>query len=206
MATVEREIQILSPDEVAADGVPLATLRLSPADLEERGGIEWESGADDLGQYHGCIFETSSHDRFALLSYDDEEPEVTVIGAMAHVDRLDDVLRSLRVVSGEVIDRVDRPQLTIGTEFADAELRADLDRAFAAMRANIERLRSELEVTRLASLASLESVTLTPRQRDVLELLTSGLSPRQVADELGVHPDTVTRHLRALRSVLVHGS
>ncbi len=208
MATVEREIRLLAPDAIVADGVPLATLRLSPAELEHRGGIEWTSGVDELGEYRGCIFETPSHERFALLSYEGGEPEVILLGAMVHLDVLDDVLRSLRVDSGEVFDRVDRPQLSAGTESADAELRADLDRALelvsAAMRANYERLRSELEVTRLASLASLESATLTARQREVLELMTSGLNPRQVADELQVSQDTVARHMRALRAALVH--
>lgn len=210
MATVEREIQLLPADEVVAGGVPLATLRLSPADLEERRGLEWGAGSDDLGDFFGCVFETSSHGRFALLSYDSEEREVTLIGALAQMDTLDDVLRSLRVAPGEVLDRIDRPQLSAGVEFVDAELRADIGRELeqfsALMRAEYERLRSELEVTRLASLASLEAERLTARQREVLELLTSGLSPQQVADELAVRPDTVTRHIKALRSALVHSS
>lgn len=39
-------------------------------------------------------------------------------------------------------------------------------------------------------------IRLTPRQREVMVLLASGLSRREIADELGVSTETVKRHLR----------
>ena len=71
------------------------------------------------------------------------------------------------------------------------------------MLASVERMRAELEITRLASLASIETAELTPRQRDVLELLASGLDSQEVADELGLSRGTVMRHFKALRDALV---
>ncbi len=48
-------------------------------------------------------------------------------------------------------------------------------------------------------------ITLTPRQAQVLHLLARGCSTEQMADELGVAPDTVRNHVRAiLRRLGVH--
>lgn len=40
--------------------------------------------------------------------------------------------------------------------------------------------------------------TLTPRQRQVLDLWLSGLTYRQVAHELGLSPETINPHLKAI--------
>lgn len=50
MATVEREFRLLAPDEIVAGGVPLATLRLAPTELEHRGGVDWTTGVGALGE------------------------------------------------------------------------------------------------------------------------------------------------------------
>lgn len=130
-----------------------------------------------------------------------------MLGAIERVDVLDDVLRGLRVTSAEVLDRIDRPRLPVGARSPDAELRTDVQRTLeqvsTAIHAELDQLRAEHELTRLASLASLEGSTLTPRQREVLELLASGLDPVQVADELHVSEKTVAQHIRALRAALV---
>ena len=48
-------------------------------------------------------------------------------------------------------------------------------------------------------------VALTPRQAQVLHLLARGCSTEQMADELGVAPDTIRNHIRAiLRRLGVH--
>jgi DNA-binding CsgD family transcriptional regulator len=48
-------------------------------------------------------------------------------------------------------------------------------------------------------------VSLTPRQAQVLHLLARGCSTQQMADELGVAPDTIRNHVRAiLRRLGVH--
>lgn len=209
MATLEREIHVLAPDEVVAGGVPLATLAVSPDELAERSGIEWSTGSDDLGAYRGCVFETPSRSRFALVAYDDTGPnEIALIGHPKSAETLDDALRSLRVVPAEVVDRFDAPLLPVGAELGSAEIdlagiQQALEDAREQMLASVERMRAELEITRLASLASIETAELTPRQRDVLELLASGLDSQEVADELGLSRGTVMRHFKALRDALV---
>jgi DNA-binding CsgD family transcriptional regulator len=48
-------------------------------------------------------------------------------------------------------------------------------------------------------------IALTPRQAQVLHLLARGCSTEQMADELGVAPDTIRNHVRAiLRRLGVH--
>jgi DNA-binding CsgD family transcriptional regulator len=48
-------------------------------------------------------------------------------------------------------------------------------------------------------------VSLTPRQAQVLHLLARGCSTEQMAEELGVAPDTIRNHVRAiLRRLGVH--
>lgn len=49
-------------------------------------------------------------------------------------------------------------------------------------------------VARLA-LAHVLGPNLTPRQREVMVLLTSGLTRREIAEELGVSTETVKNHL-----------
>lgn len=41
-----------------------------------------------------------------------------------------------------------------------------------------------------------ESFTLTPRERQILELVEKGLKNREIADELGIRPGTVKIHLK----------
>ena len=49
------------------------------------------------------------------------------------------------------------------------------------------------------------AVSLTPRQAQVLHLLARGCSTEQMADQLGVAPDTIRNHVRAiLRRLGVH--
>lgn len=49
------------------------------------------------------------------------------------------------------------------------------------------------------------AVSLTPRQAQVLHLLARGCSTEQMAEELGVAPDTIRNHVRAiLRRLNVH--
>jgi DNA-binding CsgD family transcriptional regulator len=212
MATVEREIRELSANEIVAGAVPLATFSVSPEELTSRVGVEWSSGSDDLDEYRGCVFETPAPARFALLSYNHvDPPEVMLLGEPESVGALDDVLRSLRVTASEVVDRVDVPAPLVGVEAGSVDdLRADLRRAMEQtvemFRTQVEGLQAELEISRLASLASIEEAELTPRQREVLQLMVSGLSTQEVADELKLNRATVLRHLRTLRNALVHQS
>ena len=46
--------------------------------------------------------------------------------------------------------------------------------------------------------ASDERDALTPRQREILALVASGLSSPDVADQLGISPGTVKTHLTAV--------
>jgi RNA polymerase sigma factor (sigma-70 family) len=39
---------------------------------------------------------------------------------------------------------------------------------------------------------------LTPRERQIAELVTRGLRNRQIAEECGISPETVKRHLTAI--------
>lgn len=45
-------------------------------------------------------------------------------------------------------------------------------------------------------------VTLSDRERDVLKCIASGLSAKQCAQELGIAPRTVERHVENLRNKL----
>jgi DNA-binding NarL/FixJ family response regulator len=53
-----------------------------------------------------------------------------------------------------------------------------------------------------AGLAITPFDTLSPRQRDILELLCRGCRPAQIATELGLSPHTVRDHIKALREAL----
>ena len=44
-----------------------------------------------------------------------------------------------------------------------------------------------------------EDPGLTPREREILQLVASGLSAKQVAQEIGIAPRTVERHIENLR-------
>lgn len=212
MATLERDIRELSDDEIVVGGVPLATLRVRPEDLTERIGIEWFADSDELGGFQSAVFEAGpGWVRYGLLSYDQSDPaEITLIGNPEGVEGLDDVLRSLRVAEGEVFDRVDHPARVTRDEVASwhgvraAMVAAALEESLAAIRARVDQLQEESEMSRLASLASIEAAELTPRQREVLERRLSGLSPDEVAEELGLSRATVLRHLRTLRNTLIH--
>lgn len=39
---------------------------------------------------------------------------------------------------------------------------------------------------------------LTPRQREIMVLLTSGMSQQEIADSLGIHRETVKKHLKMI--------
>lgn len=207
MATVETEIRMLSSDEIVAGGVPLATLRVRPEELTERTGINWSADGDELGDFQGAVFEAGPGSaRYALLSYDASDPqEITLIGELESVEGLDEVLASLRVAESEVFDRIDHPAQTQVREAVSAPgMMVALEQALALVRARVDELQVESEMARLASLASIEEAELTPRQREVLERSVSGLSPEEVAEELGLSRATVLRHLRTLRNTLVH--
>jgi len=51
----------------------------------------------------------------------------------------------------------------------------------------------------------MESLSLTPRETDVVRLLASGCTYEQIADRLGVSPHTVVAHIKnAYRKLDVH--
>lgn len=207
MATLESDIRGLSTDEIASGVVPLATLRVSPEELKTRVGIDWATDSDELGDFRSSVFETGpDHARFALLSYEaSDPPEITLLGKPASADVLGEVLRSLRIAESEVFDRVDWATEAPVTEAMSARgSLTGLEQSLRSLQAQVEKLQTEREISRLASLASIEDVDLTPRQREVLQLMVSGLSAREVADQLHLSTSTVHRHLRAVRNVLVH--
>ena len=44
--------------------------------------------------------------------------------------------------------------------------------------------------------------SLTPREQQIAEAIARGLSNRQIADEFGISPETVKRHLASIYSKL----
>lgn len=49
---------------------------------------------------------------------------------------------------------------------------------------------------------SLNNRKLTPRERQVVELVAQGLSSKEAAEKLGLSPVTVTQHIESARSKL----
>lgn len=74
----------------------------------------------------------------------------------------------------------------------------------------VERGFSELETARIAAAERAESRALldalTPREREVLDLVTRGFSTREIASALGVSPRTVETHRAHLAAKLGTGS
>lgn len=210
MATLETDIRQLSSDEIVEGAVPLTTLQVSPLELTNRIGIEWSTGSDELGDYQSAIVETGpANDPYVLLCYETSDPlEITLLGQPERIENLDEALRSLRVPVSEVVDRVDRPTRALGIGAASAasieQVRAYLERSIGSLQVQLDALQAEVETSRLASLASIEDAELTPRQREVLQLMISGLSAGEVADRLHVARSTVLGHLRAVRNALIH--
>ena len=58
--------------------------------------------------------------------------------------------------------------------------------------------RRVVEVFQRPSTASVNSVSVSPRENEVLELLSKGMSNKQIAARLGISYETVCVHLRRI--------
>lgn len=93
-----------------------------------------------------------------------------------------DIPSSVRAIKGGAVDFLTKP-------FSDADLMRAIDQAIALDRAR------RTEQTELKSLRSRYD-ELTPRERDVLPLVVSGLLNKQAAAELGISEVTLQIHRR----------
>lgn len=180
--------------------MPLATLSVDPDELAERTGVEWTAGSDELGECRTAACELGEGgDRFVLVTYR-ETGEVTVLGSV-EAD-LDSALVHLGLGDEEVADRFDRPipSAAAGAVPRDHHLAEQLKAELAS--SIRDELEAGLEATRLAALATIEDVSLTPRQREVLQLMVIGLSADQIAERLGLSARTVLNHISAVRALL----
>src|SRR5262245_56639883 len=91
-----------------------------------------------------------------------------------------DVLSSVRAMKAGAIDLLQKP-------FSDQAL---LDIVHAALRRDREARRGRAEVAAIAQRFN----TLTPRERDVLQIVIQGRPNKQIADELGISEKTVKFH------------
>lgn len=71
---------------------PIALLSWAPEELEERRGIEFRSGLDDLDTYRYASIETDRGRHFALLRYDRNPQPGTEVLAQAQGRDVDDAL------------------------------------------------------------------------------------------------------------------
>jgi FixJ family two-component response regulator len=91
-----------------------------------------------------------------------------------------DVPTARKALRADAVDFIEKP-------FEDSELREAIDRAFS-----IEKRRIALEQVQRAYAQKLAS--LTPREREVLELAATGLHAKQIASALGISARTVEIH------------
>ena len=91
-----------------------------------------------------------------------------------------DVPTARKALRADAVDFIEKP-------FEDSELREAIDRAFS-----IEQRRIALEQVQRAYAQKLAS--LTPREREVLELAATGLHAKQIAAALGISARTVEIH------------
>lgn len=80
------------------------------------------------------------------------------------------------------------------------------DQLFSAVRRALERSRRQQARKSIAAEASAKLATLTARERDVLELLTAGLSSKAIARTLNISPRTVDVHRARVFEKLHAGS
>lgn len=91
-----------------------------------------------------------------------------------------DVPAARKALRADAVDFIEKP-------FEDSELREAIDKAFS-----MEQRRVALERSQRAHAQKLAS--LTPREREVLELAASGLHAKQIAAALGISARTVEIH------------
>jgi FixJ family two-component response regulator len=91
-----------------------------------------------------------------------------------------DVPAARKALRAEAVDFIEKP-------FDDSELRVAIDTAFS-----MEQRRILLEEKQRAHAEKL--ATLSPREREVLELAATGLHAKEIATALGISPRTVELH------------
>ena len=139
----------------------------------------------------------------ACLVLDVELPDMNGLELQSRITQADhppivfvtgyaDVPSSVRAMKGGAVDFLTKP-------FKEADLLRAIDSALAK---NREARRKRAELTDLQRRASL----LTPRERDVLPLVVSGLLNKQAAAELGISEITLQIHRSSIMKKMEAGS
>jgi two-component system response regulator FixJ len=110
----------------------------------------------------------------AMLAQQQIELPIVLISAHA------DVPLTVRAMKAGVVDVLEKP-------FSDEALLQRVDEALARAEQLQEKRRRDAEMSR-----RLES--LTPRERDVFELVVEGMTSKRIAAALGINPSTVDVH------------
>jgi DNA-binding NarL/FixJ family response regulator len=132
------------------------------------------------------------------------------IGAYFHGAVRDQIPALARVLSPQQLEAHDatfeRAQRSLGSERFDAQAQrgAALPPAAAleAALAYVDRARFAFDAVEAPPVDAPEGAGLTPRQREVVDLLVAGLSNKEIAARLGISPKTVMHHTTAIYQAL----
>ncbi|HEV3000090.1 MAG TPA: hypothetical protein VGW75_05055 [Solirubrobacteraceae bacterium] len=168
----------------SSPGEVVVQFRASPAELTERCGVQWSSGADDLDQFDSAMVDVPTAGDTALLVAYRHDPERSVQAFMradADLSRaIDALLATLGVSDNEVIGRLDHPPPAPGSpeDPEQTERLVRLEHAVVALQQTVDVLARAQALTaqgfpvRFSPPEAIEAVAEgSPRPEDIADVI-----------------------------------